>query len=128
MPRSATDLIALLIAAAATVACWIYGWAGPIRGASTAAEEPAGDTPFILAPCATCILIGFLVPRLARLSGPIVLAAAVFWIVVHVATYDGSEGASFWPLALIMILISMPLLSIFGMLGRWLRNRVAATG
>jgi len=123
MPGSGRDALAFLVSAAAVIACWIYGWADPIRTASTAGE-PAGDTPFILAHCATCLLVGFLVPRLARLTGPITLAPAVLWIVVHVVTYDGSQGASFWPLALIMILISMPLLSGVAILGRWARRRV----
>jgi hypothetical protein len=57
--------------------------------------EPTGDTPFILAHCATCLLVGFLLPGIARLTGLIVLAPAVLWIVLHVATYDGSQGASF---------------------------------
>jgi hypothetical protein len=127
MPGSGRDTAALLVSAVAIAACWVYGWAEPIRTASTAGE-PTGDTPFILAHCATCLLVGYLIPRLARLTGPIVLAPAILWIVVHVFTYDGSQGASFWPLALIMILVSMPLLSIFGMLGRWLRKRIARNG
>lgn len=127
MPGSGRETAALLASAVAVAACWVYGWAEPIRTASTG-SEPAGDTRFILTHCATCLLVGFLVPGLARLTGPIVLAPALLWIVAHVFTYDGSQGASFWPLALIMILISMPLLSIFGMLGRWLRTRIAETG
>ncbi len=123
MLRSGRDILALLISAAAIVACWVYGWLEPIRAASTGGE-PAGGTPFIFAHCATCFLAGFLVPPLARLAGPIVLAPALLWIVVHVVTYDGSQGASFWPLALIMILISMPLLSGVAILGRWARRRV----
>lgn len=119
--------MALLIPAAAIIACWIYGWIEPIGAASTGGE-PAGDTLFILAHCATCFLTGFLVPRLARLTGPIALAPALLWIVIHVATYDGSEGASFWPIALLMILVSMPLLSGFGILGRWARSRLQRMG
>ncbi len=127
MIRSGRDILALLISAAAIVAYWMYGWLEPIRAASTGGE-PAGGMPFILTHCATCLLAGFLVPRLARLAGPIVLAPALLWIVIHVATYDGSQGASFWPIALLMILVSMPLLSGFGILGRWARSRVAKMG
>jgi hypothetical protein len=49
----------------------------------------------------------------ARPAGPIVL-----WIVIHVVSCDGNQGASFWPVALLTILVSMPLLRGLGILGR----------
>lgn len=55
------------------------------------------------------------VPRPAR---PIVLAPTLLWIVIHVVSCDGSQGAVYWPVALLTILVSMPLLSGLGILGR----------
>lgn len=104
-------------------ATWWYGWRVPLSNPATG-EEPAGDMPFILAHVLACFLVGLLVPPLARYTGPIALAPALVWIVVHALTYDGSQGASFWPLALVMILLSMPLLSGFGILGQRLRTRI----
>lgn len=111
-----------LVSGAIMVAVWIFGWAEPIRTASTAGE-PAGGMAFIGAHVLACLVVGFLVPPLAVYTGPIVLAPAVVWIIVHIVTYDGSQGASFWPVALIMILFAMPLLSLFGVAGRFLRTR-----
>lgn len=116
-----------LISSAIMVAVWIFGWVEPIRTASTAGE-PTGDMVFIGAHVLACLVVGFLIPPLATYTGPIALAPAVVWIIVHVATYDGSQGASFWPLALVMILLSMPLLSLVGLLGSWMRKRVDAAG
>jgi hypothetical protein len=90
-------------------------------------EESAGATPFILAHVGS-FLFGSLPPRHTWWSGPVILSAAVIWIIVHVVTYDGSEGASFWPIASLMILGSMPILSLPGLLGRWVRRRVDPTG
>ena len=53
-----------------------------------------------------------------RSAGPIVLAPTLLWIVIHVVSCDGSQGALFWPVALLTILVSMPLLSGLGILGR----------
>ncbi|HEV2067613.1 MAG TPA: hypothetical protein VGR08_12330 [Thermomicrobiales bacterium] len=111
-----------LVSGAIMVAVWIFGWAEPIRTASTAGE-PAGDMAFIGAHVLACLVVGFLVPSLATYTGPTVLIPAVVWIIVHIVTYDGSQGASFWPVALVMILFSMPVLSMFGVLGRGLRRR-----
>ncbi len=113
---------AWLVSGAIIFADWIFGWAEPIRTASTAGE-PAGDMAFIGAHVLACLGVGFLVPPLAKYTGPIVLAPAVVWIIVHIVTYDGSQGASFWPIALLMILFAMPLLSLFGVAGRFLRTR-----
>lgn len=114
--------LAWLVSGAIMVVVWIFGWAEPIRTASTVGE-PAGDMAFIGAHVLACLVVGFLVPPLATYTGPIVLAPAVAWIIVHIATYDGSQGASFWPIALLMILFSMPLLSLFGVAGRVFRTR-----
>lgn len=115
------------VAALVVVATWWFGWREPLLHADTGAE-PAGDTPFILAHVVASLLFGFLLPRHAQWAGPVVLAAAVLWIAVHVATYDGSEGASFWPVALLMILISMPVLSLVALLGRSVRDRIDGRG
>lgn len=114
-----------LVSGSIMVAVWLFGWAEPIRTASTAGE-PTGDMAFIGAHVLACLVVGFLIPPLAKVTGPIALAAAVVWIIVHVATYDGSQGASFWPIALLMIFLSMPLLSLVGLLGSWMRKRVDA--
>lgn len=117
----------MAVAAVVVLATWWYGWRIPLLNADTG-EEPAGDTPFILAHLVASLAFGFLLPRYARWAGPLLLAAAVLWIVVHVATYDGSEGASFWPVALLMILISMPVLSLIALLGRSVRERIDGRG
>lgn len=110
-----------LLSGVIMIATWWYGWRVPLTNAGTG-EEPAGDMPFIVAHVLACLAVGFLIPSLGKYTGPIALAPAVVWIVVHVATYDGSQGASFWPIALLLILLSMPLLSLFGMLGHRLRT------
>lgn len=115
------------LAAAIVIATWWYGWRVPLMNAETG-EEPAGDTPFILAHVVASLLFGFLLPRHAWWSGPVILSAAVIWIIVHVLTYDGSAGASFWPIALLMILVSMPILSLVGLLGRRVRGRIDPAG
>ncbi len=120
-------LLHWLISGAIMLGVWLFGWAEPISTASTAGE-PTGDMAFIGAHVLACLVVGFLIPPLAKYTGPIALAAAIVWIVVHVATYDGSQGASFWPLALIMIVLSMPVLSVFGLLGQWLRKRIDRAG
>jgi hypothetical protein len=113
------------LSGALIVAVWVFGWSRPIRTASSAADsEPTGDLAFIGAHVLVCLIVGFLIPRLAIATGPILLAPAILWLVIEVTTYDGSQGASFWPLALIMILFSMPMLSVIGMLGRALRLRL----
>jgi len=65
--------LAWLGSGAIMVAVWIFGWAEPIRTASTAGE-PSGDMDFIGAHVLACLVVGFLVPSLAPYTGPIVLA------------------------------------------------------
>lgn len=111
------------LTAAIVIATWWYGWRVPLMNAETG-EEPAGETRFIVAYVVGSFLFGSLLPRHARWSGPVLLSVAVIWIVVHIFTHDGSAGASFWPIASLMILASMPILSLAGLLGRWVRGRV----
>jgi hypothetical protein len=59
-----------------------------------------------------------------RPAGPVVFAPTLLRIVIHVVSCDGSKGAVYWPVALLTILVSMPLLSGFGIPGLWARRRV----
>lgn len=123
MANRVLGLASTLVSLAIVLAVWWFGWRKPIAGADTG-EEPSGSTAFLISHIAAAFVLGFLIPRHAKWAGPVLLAAALLWIVVHVASYDGSQGVSFWPIALVLIAGGMGWLSVMAFAGRWLRIRI----
>lgn len=102
--RIVTGLIVVL---GAWAICWGEGLLDP---ASLDTGPPGWVIPVVNLVAA--LALGALFPRVAWLVGPVLLAPGLLWTILHLAMYDGSEGASFAGLGFILLPIGMVILSV----------------